>query len=159
MAGVRDHINEQNIFERRLGQIMGWSFVEEQGKGSCIDYNSPDGTKIEVKFDWDSISTGNHYLEYAQTSDGGMKWVPSGFSISAEEADLWVIINEEWMRILSISSMREMVKENRSKMRIAKTRAGVNHNQAGQFSKAYLVPFEILDNYVILKTESPIKRD
>ena len=45
-----------------------------------------------------TLKTGNHYLEFAQTSDGGATWVPSGFSISADEADLWVVVNEEWMR-------------------------------------------------------------
>ena len=156
---VGDFIRDSMVSEMRLGKLMSWKYVNYQNAGSSYDFLAPDGSKIEVKFDWDSIDTANHYLEYAQTSDNGVKWVPSGFSISAEEADLWVIINEEWMRILSIKSMLKMMKENRSSFRIAKTRAGVNHNQAGQFSKAYLVPFEILDNYVILKTESPIKRD
>ena len=137
---------------------MDWDFVEEQTKGSAYDYIAPDGTKIEAKFDWDSIKTGNHYLEFAQTSDGGATWVPSGFSISADEADLWVVVNEEWMRTLTVDSVKRMITENRSELRTTRTRAGVNHNRPGQFSKAYLVPYQVLDRYVISKVASPVTR-
>ena len=158
MGGVRDFIGEQNRYELMLAEAMGWDFVEGQGKGSGIDFLAPDGTGIECKFDWDSIKTGNHYLEFAQTSDGGTTWVPSGFSISADEADLWVVVNEEWMRTLTVDSVKRMITENRSELRTTRTRAGVNHNRPGQFSKAYLVPYQVLDRYVISKVASPVTR-
>ena len=64
---VGDFIGEQNRYERMLAEAMDWDFVEEQTKGSSYDYITPDGTKIEAKFDWDSIKTGNHYLEFASS--------------------------------------------------------------------------------------------
>ncbi len=159
MTEVRDFIRDQSVHERALARAMGWRFVEEQSKGSSYDYVAPDGTKIEAKFDWDSIKTGNHYLEFAQTSDGGRTWVPSGFTLSADDADLWVVVNDDWMRTLSIESLKRFITENRSRLRITQTRAGVNFNRPGQLSKAYLIPYEILDEHVMDKTASPVTRD
>jgi len=159
MSGVRDFIGEQNRYERALAKAMDWDFVEGQSKGSSYDYITPDGTKIEAKFDWDSIKTGNHYLEFAQSSDGGRTWVPSGFTLSADDADLWVVVNNDWMRTLSIESLKRFITENRSSLRITQTRAGVNFNRPGQLSKAYLIPYEILDEHVMDKTASPVTRD
>ena len=65
MFDVRDFIGEQNRYERALAEAMDWDFVEGQSKGSSYDYVTPGGTKIGAKFDWDSIKTGNHYLEFA----------------------------------------------------------------------------------------------
>ena len=41
----------------------------------------------------------------------------------------------------------------------SRTRRGVNFNRPGQFSKAYLIPYEILDEHVMDKTASPVTRD
>ena len=159
MTDVGDFIRNESEHEKALAKEMGWEFVEGQTKGSSYDYIAPDGTKIEAKFDWDSIKTGNHYLEYAQSSDGGKTWIPSGFSLSADDADLWVVINNDWMRIFTIYSLKEFITNNRSRLRITTTRAGVNYNRSNQFSKAYLIPYEILDPHALEKTPSPIKRN
>jgi len=156
---VSDFIRSQSEHEKYLSDVMGWRFIEGQTKGSSYDYIAPDGTKIEAKFDWDSIKTGNHYLEYAQSSDGGKTWIPSGFSLSADDADLWVVINNDWMRVFTIDSLKEFITKNRSRLRITTTRAGVNYNRSNQFSKAYLIPYEILDPHALEKTPSPIKRN
>ena len=159
MTDVRGFIRDQSVHERALAEAMGWEFVEGQSKGSSYDYVAPDGTKIEAKFDWDSIKTGNHYLEFSQSSDGGRTWVPSGFTLSADDADLWVVVNDDWMRTLSIESLKRFITGNRSSLRITQTRAGVNFNRPGQLSKAYLIPYEILDEHVMDKTASPVTRD
>jgi hypothetical protein len=159
MGRVSDFIDDESRNERALAKAMHWTYVEGQQKGSCYDFTAPDGAKIEAKFDWDSIKTGNHYLEVAQTSNGGKSWIPSGFSISADEADLWVVVNEEWMRTLTVDSVKKIITENRSNLKITQTRAGVNFNRPGQLSKAYLIPFDLLDNYVMQKMPSPIKRE
>tara|TARA_B100000676_G_C17760763_1_gene671480 strand:- start:141 stop:620 length:480 start_codon:yes stop_codon:yes gene_type:complete len=159
MTDVGDFIRNESEHEKALAKEMGWEFVECQTKGSSYDYIAPDGTKIEAKFDWDSIKTGNHYLEYAQSSDGGKTWIPSGFSLSADDADLWVVINNDWMRVFTIDSLKEFITKNRSRLRITTTRAGVNYNRSNQFSKAYLIPYEILDPHALEKTPSPIKRN
>tara|TARA_B100000029_G_scaffold389667_1_gene386078 strand:+ start:298 stop:777 length:480 start_codon:yes stop_codon:yes gene_type:complete len=159
MTDVGDFIRNESEHEKALAKEMGWEFVEGQTKGSSYDYIAPDGTKIEAKFDWDSIKTGNHYLEYAQSSDGGKTWIPSGFSLSADDADLWVVINNDWMRVFTIDSLKEFITKNRSRLRITTTRAGVNYNRSNQFSKAYLIPYEILDPHALEKTPSPIKRN
>tara|TARA_Y100001970_G_C13780514_1_gene625130 strand:- start:169 stop:645 length:477 start_codon:yes stop_codon:yes gene_type:complete len=156
---VGDFIRNESEHEKTLAKERGWEFVEGQTKGSSYDYIAPDGTKIEAKFDWDSIKTGNHYLEYAQSSDGGKTWIPSGFSLSADDADLWVVINNDWMRVFTIDSLKEFITKNRSRLRITTTRAGVNYNRSNQFSKAYLIPYEILDPHALEKTPSPIKRN
>ena len=159
MSGVSEFIDDESRHERALAQAMHWIYIEGQRKGSCYDFITPDGTKIEAKFDWDSIKTGNHYLEFAQSSDGGRTWVPSGFTLSADDADLWVVVNNDWMRTLSIESLKRFITENRSSLRITQTRAGVNFNRPGQLSKAYLIPYEILDEHVMHKTASPVSRD
>ena len=159
MTDVGDFIRNESEHEKALAKEMGWEFVEGQTKGSSYDYIAPNGTKIEAKFDWDSIKTGNHYLEYAQSSDGGKTWIPSGFSLSADDADLWVVINNDWMRVFTIDSLKEFITKNRSRLRITTTRAGVNYNRSNQFSKAYLIPYEILDPHALEKTPSPIKRN
>tara|TARA_B100001559_G_scaffold20862_1_gene17094 strand:+ start:389 stop:880 length:492 start_codon:yes stop_codon:yes gene_type:complete len=159
MGGVRDFIGEQNRYELMLAKSMHWDFVDEQSKGSSYDYISPDGSNIEAKFDWDSIKTGNHYLEFSQTSDGGKTWVPSGFSLSEVEADYWVVVNNDWFRMIKIQTLREFLVKNRNKLKITQTRAGVNFNRPGQLSKAYLIPFNLLDEIVIMKTPSPVKKD
>lgn len=159
MTDVGDFIRNESEHEKTLAKERGWEFVEGQTKGSSYDYIAPDGTKIEAKFDWDSIKTGNHYLEYAQSSDGGKTWIPSGFSLSADDADLWVVINNDWMRVFTIDSLKEFITKNRSRLRITTTRAGVNYNRSNQFSKAYLIPYEILDPHALEKTPSPIKRN
>tara|TARA_B100000686_G_C16801924_1_gene986699 strand:- start:4625 stop:5113 length:489 start_codon:yes stop_codon:yes gene_type:complete len=158
MTDVSDFIHDQNRYERELAESMGWDFVEDQSKGSAYDFITPDGTKIEVKFDWDSIKTGNHYLEFAQSSDGGKNWIPSGFTLSADDAELWVVINNDWMRVFTINSLKQLITKNRSRLKITTTRAGVNFNRPNQFSKAYLIPYKILDEYATEKKPSPIKR-
>lgn len=159
MEEVKKFIKTQNQYEIFLGNAMSWIFIKEQSKGSSYDYISPDGSKIEAKFDWDSIKTGNHYLEFSQTSDGGKNWVPSGFSLSEVEADYWVVVNNDWFRMIKIQTLREFLVKNRNKLKITQTRAGVNFNRPGQLSKAYLIPFNLLDEIVIMKMPSPVKKD
>ena len=159
MSKIKKFIQSQNVFENLLAKEMNWEFEKQQSKGSSYDYVSPDGSKIEAKFDWDSIKTGNHYLEFSQTSDGGKTWVPSGFSLSEVEADYWVVVNNDWFRMIKIQTLREFLVKNRNKLKITQTRAGVNFNRPGQLSKAYLIPFDLLDEIVILKMPSPVKKD
>jgi hypothetical protein len=159
MKEVKKFIKQQNRYEIFLGNVMNWVFIKEQSKGSSYDYISPDGSKIEAKFDWDSIKTGNHYLEFSQTSDGGKTWVPSGFSLSEVEADYWVVVNNDWFRMIKIQTLREFLVKNRNKLKITQTRAGVNFNRHGQLSKAYLIPFNLLDEIVLMKMPSPVKKD
>ena len=159
MSNVRDFIEKNNYYELILSRTMNWDFIYEQSKGTSYDYISPDQSKIEAKFDWDSIKTGNHYLEFSQTSDGGNTWVPSGFSISEVEADYWVVVNNDWFRMIKIQTLREFLVKNRNKLKITQTRAGVNFNRPGQLSKAYLIPFNLLDEIVIMKMPSPVKKD
>ena len=158
MARVSNFIDDESRHERYLAKTMNWRFIEDQQKGSCYDFTTPDGSKIEAKFDWDSIKTGNHYLEFAQTSDNGKTWVPSGFALSAEEADYWVIVNEDWIRILRIDVLRNWLAEEVSTLSITQTRAGVNYNRPGQCSKAYLIPFETIDQLCLSKQRSTIAR-
>ena len=159
MARVSNFIDDESRYERYLAKIMHWEYSEDQQKGSCYDFIARDGAKIEAKLDWDSIKTGNHYLEFAQTSDDGKTWVPSGFALSAEEADYWVVVNEEFIRTFRIKALKNWVKENRSQFKTTRTRSGVNHNRSGQFSKAYLIPFTMLDTVCFQKQSSMISRN
>ena len=156
--GVGDFIADESRHERRLAVVMGWTYITGQRKGSCHDYLAADGAKIEAKFDWDSIKTGNHYLEFAQTNDNGDTWVDSGFTLSAQEADYWVVVNDEWLRMLSVARVQELIETHRGKLRETRTRRGVNYNRPGQFSKAYLIPYDLLDQYCLLKIPSPVQR-
>jgi hypothetical protein len=159
MAGVRRFIENQSAHERALAKAMNWVYIEGQKKGSCYDFTAPNGSKIEAKFDWDSIKTGNHYLETSQTSDGGKTWTPSGFSLSSNEADYWVVINNEWLRLFRVETLKNLVHSHSANFKITRTKIGVNFNRTGQFSKAYLIPFTTLDDYSLLKIRSPIQRN
>jgi len=159
MTDVSEFIIQNSEFERNLSRTFHWTQHELQQKGCAYDYISNDGSKIEAKFDWDSIKSGNHYLEFAQTSDDGKTWIPSGFALSAEEADYWVVVNEEFIRTFRIEALKNWVKENRSQFKTTQTRLGVNHNRSGQFSKAYLIPFTMLDTICFQKQSSMISRN
>ena len=159
MADVGDFILRQQKYEQILASKMGWDYVESQSKGSSYDYRSADGSKIEVKFDWDSIKTENHYLEYGQTSVGEGGEIPSGFALSAEDADYWVVVNDDLLRMFEINTLKQFVKENRASFRTTRTRVGVNHNREGQFSLGYLLPFELLDKHCLIKIRSPVSRN
>ena len=158
MTDVSDFIERESIHEKELAEFMQWQFVENQKKGSAFDFTALDGSKIEAKFDWDSIKTGNHYLEIAQTSDNKVTWMPSGFSISSGVADYWVVINEEWLRIFQIEVLMNFIQNNRSKLKVKETGNGVNYNSSGQFSKAYIIPLVELDKFCLAKIPNPIER-
>ena len=111
MSGVADFIRKEENHERQLAAFMQWEYILEQEKGSAYDFVAKDTSKIEAKFDWDSIKTGNHYLEFAQTNDNKATWVPSGFALSADEADYWVVINEDWLRMYRMDHLQAFIKE------------------------------------------------
>jgi len=159
MSGVADFIRKEENHERQLADFMQWEYVLGQEKGSAYDFVAKDTSKIEAKFDWDSIKTGNHYLEFAQTNDNKSTWVPSGFALSAQEADYWVVINEDWLRMYRMDHLQAFIKESRSGFKIKETRSGINHNREGQFSRAYIIPFVFLDEVCFMKIPSPIARN
>jgi hypothetical protein len=158
MSTVADFIKREEHNELQLAEFMQWEYMDEQVKGSAYDYIAPDTSKIEAKFDWDSIKTGNHYLEIAQTSNNKKTWIPSGFSLSCEEADFWAVINEDWLRLYQMSHLKAFVEENRSSLKVKETRARINSNQPGQYSKAYIIPFGILDSICFAKLPNPVHR-
>ena len=159
MSDVSKFIKDESKHERRLAAIMDWEYIESQKKGSSFDCLSKDGSKIEVKFDWGSIKSGNHYLETAQTNDNKMTWVPSGFSLSSEVADFWIVVDDEWIRVFQIGVLKGFLKQHRIDLHVKETRYGVNFNQSNQFSRAFIIPFHILDDYCFMKFASPIKRN
>ena len=158
MSDVGDFIERESIHEKELAEFMKWKFIEEQEKGSSYDYIALDGSKIEAKFDWDSVKTGNHYLEIAQTNDNKVTWFPSGFSLSSKNADYWIVINSQWLRIFQIEVLMNFIQNNRNSLVQKETRSGVNYNSTGQFSKAYIIPFIDLDRYCLAKIPNPIER-
>jgi len=158
MSDVGDFIERESIHEKELAEFMKWKFIVEQQKGSSYDYIALDGSKIEAKFDWDSLKTGNHYLEIAQTNDNKVTWYPSGFSLSSKNADYWVVINSQWLRIFQIEVLMNFIQNNRNSLAQKETRSGVNYNSTGQFSKAYIIPFTDLDQYCLAKIPNPIER-
>ena len=159
MVDVSDFISLEEHHERHLAEFMQWEYILEQSKGSAYDFVAKDTSKIEAKFDWDSIKTGNHYLEFAQTNDNKSTWVPSGFALSADEADYWVVINEDWLRMYRMDHLQAFIKESRSGFKIKETRSGVNHNREGQFSRAYIIPFVFLDEVCFMKIPNPVARN
>jgi hypothetical protein len=158
MSTVADFIKREEHNELQLAEFMQWEYMESQVKGSAYDYIAPDTSKIEAKFDWDSIKTGNHYLEFAQTNNNKKTWVPSGFSLSSGDADYWVVINEDWLRMYHMNHLKAFIEDSRSSLKVKETRAGINSNQSGQYSKAYIIPFGILDGICFAKFRNPIVR-
>ena len=158
MSTVADFIKREEHNELQLAEFMQWEYMESQVKGSAYDYIAPDTSKIEAKFDWDSIKTGNHYLEFAQTNNNKKTWVPSGFSLSSGDADYWVVINEDWLRMYHMNHLKAFIEDSRSSLKVKETRAGINSNQSWQYSKAYIIPFGILDSICFAKFRNPIVR-
>ena len=158
MGTVSDFIKKEEHNERQLAEFMQWEYMDGQLKGSSYDFIAPDTSKIEVKFDWDSIKTGNHYLEIAQTSNDKKTWVPSGFSLSSEDADYWAVVNEDWLRLYHIEHLKAFIEENRNSLKVKETRARINNNQPGQYSKAYIIPFVFLDSICFAKLPNPVIR-
>ena len=158
MSNVRRFIEDESRHERALAKAMNWEYIEGQEKGSCYDFIAPDGAKIEAKLDWDSIKWGNHYLEYAHTSDDGETVVDSGFTISAKEADYWVVVNEDYLRLFKVDVLSKFIETHGHEFEKTTSRAGVNHNRPGQYSLGYKIPMVRLDQHCILKILSPVKR-
>jgi hypothetical protein len=158
LKDVHDFIKQERTYEKKLGKLMGWDYISDQKKGSCWDYETKNGLRIEAKFDWDSIKTGNHYLEISQTSNGGASWEPSGYSLSSKKADYWIVVNDDWLRLFDMPSLQKFVETNRPHLKIKGTKSGVNYNRPGQGSKALVIPFSMLDDICLIKTPSPIQR-
>jgi hypothetical protein len=158
MGSVSDFINSESEHERALAGFMQWEYIEEQSTGDGFDFIANDNSKIEAKFDWGSIKTGNHFLEYSQTNDNMRTWKPSGHAISAQQADYWVVINEDWLRMYNMEDLNAFVDENRSSFKVKQSRTGINHNRKGQYAKAYLIPFVFLDSIAFLKMPNPVNR-
>ena len=68
-SSVDETIRSTQPIERQVANHMDWAYLEGQSGGSAVDVMTRSGAGVELKFDWDSIRTGNHYLEFAQTSD------------------------------------------------------------------------------------------
>jgi hypothetical protein len=158
MRSVSDFIYSESEHERALAAFMQWEYIEGQSTGDGFDFVANDNAKIEAKFDWGSIKTGNHFLEYSQTNDNMRSWKPSGHAISAQQADYWVVINEDWLRMYKMTELNQFVDENRSSFKVKQSRTGINHNREGQYAKAYLIPFVFLDSIVFLKMPNPVNR-
>ena len=156
MGNVRTFIQEQRNHEKKLAEFLGWEFIEEQKKGTAFDCITPEGEKVEMKLDWGSKVTGNHYLEFEQKSHYSASWVPSGFSLSKEQADIWLVANDDFVYLLKVEEVERMLEERKGEFETRTTRKRINNNRAGQFSRAYLVPLTILEEYAIEKIKSPI---
>lgn len=155
---VVETIRSTNPIERQVAEHMDWAYIEGQSSGSAVDVITRSGAGVELKFDWDSIRTGNHYLEFAQTSDGWVTSRPSGFALSEQQADYWCVVNEAWLWLLRCDELGAYLRERRGSLRTIETRSRVNGNQVGQFSRAYLVPLDQLSTLSVLRIPSPVSR-
>ena len=68
-------------------------------------------------------------------------------------------MDNDWLRVFDVKKLADFLKTNRRELKMVKTKAGVNHNRPGQYSKAYLIPFRILDDLALMKIPSPVIRD
>ena len=60
------------------------------------------------------------------------------------------------MYISKTKEVERMINEKGETFRVTTTRPGINNNVKGQYSKAYLVPLDILEEYAVGKLKSPI---
>ena len=157
-SSVDETIRSTQPIERQVANHMDWAYLEGQSGGSAVDVMTRSGAGVELKFDWDSIRTGNHYLEFAQTSDNWASTRPSGFALSEHQADYWCVINEAWLWLLRCDELGAFLRERRSSLRTIETRSRINGNQPGQFSRAYLLPLQDLSSLSVLRIPSPVSR-
>ena len=150
---VDKFIDEHRPNEIKLGKHMGWDYITEQSEGSAYDYTY-EGKKIELKQDWKSKVTKNHFLEFEQCSHSNSPWKPSGFELSRREADLWVVANDDLLWQIPINQMEKMLDEHKFSIQITKPRK--NNNRIGQYARGYLVPLSILNHYAARTMKSPI---
>ena len=78
MGSVSDFIESEEGHERALAAFMQWDYVEGQSKGDGYDFIANDTSKIEAKFDWGSINTGNHlsFLKLLVLEVGNRQVIP-----------------------------------------------------------------------------------
>lgn len=141
---VKIHIEKSLPSENKFCKQFGLTRNGFQRKGVAFDAEDAQGFRWEFKHDRAAEKTGNHYLETAQTNDGGITWVHSGFSLSLFQAKYYVVlIGQDYLK-LETELLDIWLEEHPSRCKPITTRPGVNGNREGQFSKGLLVKIEDL---------------
>lgn len=98
-----------------------------------------DGATIEHKADVDAIKTGNLYIEFEQTNDGGETWTDSGIRLAVNQCDIWAheIGEQEVTYWFDVEELYQVLQER--DFPTTWTRENVNGNRSGQRTRAYLV--------------------
>lgn len=138
---VLEHIVKSKPVEAQFCKDLMLTPLHFQTKGVAFDAEDAQGFRYEFKHDIMGESTGNHYLEIAQTNDGGVTWVDSGFSLSLYQAKFYVIRIGQNYQIFNVLDLDLWIESNHSKCKAIQTRPGANGNRPGQFSKGFLIKF------------------
>jgi hypothetical protein len=167
--GVRYQENNANqeAYERTFSEHHEWQYIENQQSGDAVDCIDENGIRRELKFDWQSILESNQtaYIELQQGI--GYRQIASGYLLTRQQADRFVIINDHTIWEFSIQDLDRMIQENileitddsRPLIRMVATRPGAGGNQGGFGSKGLSVPFSILDRFCTEKRINPVSRD
>jgi hypothetical protein len=138
---VGEHLAESKEYELAFAERHDYEPVEEQQKGDQGDMVRPhDGAIIEHKADVDAIKTGNLYVEFEQTNDGGETWTDSGIRLAADQCDIWAheIGEQEVTYWFDVEELYQVLQERDFPTTL--TRENVNGNRSGQRTRAYLIP-------------------
>jgi hypothetical protein len=89
---VGSHIKRMKVHEHNFARYYGLSINHDQKKGSAWDCMIPTtGQKIEMKFDFMAAKTGNHFVEFEYSNNGGEDWDESGISLALYQSDYWAV--------------------------------------------------------------------
>lgn len=130
---------EETAFSRQFNMDLHTT----QRKGTGYDFTCKHtGRKYELKADYAAARTGNHFLEREQSNDGGATWVPSGFSLSLEQAYAYVVKIDLHYFFVRCTDLAEMLRT--TFFQPIRTRPGVNGNRAGVLARGSLIPLSKL---------------
>ena len=109
---------------------------------------------IEFKYDYKAKTTGNLYLEYIQTFNGGSSWADSGMSLAVEQSKS-IVYSVRYVGcvchfVFTSEQMKRMLARN---LRSIRTRHRSNGNNAAHWTNGYLLPIKTIPGIYLKQTE------
>jgi|TARA_Y100000294_G_scaffold119600_1_gene111065 hypothetical protein len=129
--------------EQAIADKMGWTHLGGVHKNDGWDMETPDGSKIAIRFDEISLDSGAHYLELEQRSDRDSKWKSSGFGLARKNADWWVMANSEKIYVTSTKKLWTIVKKAKGSDE-RHSRRNLEDPDKRLFSRAHIISIEDL---------------
>ena len=100
----------------------------------------PKGSRVEIKTDLASSTTGNYFLEYWQTFDGWTTIKTIGIALACIQSKYLCIVNQERLLLIDTTILRGYLYRHFSSLQHRETGRGSNGNRDGCHTVGMLVP-------------------